>query len=224
MGKDPDAIRDEVRIVWTEDVSALDYVRETLSVDAGTRRGPVPWRGHGRRVGYSVLRADAPSGIAPGKFSRRVFWIKDHDRSEQPNGIYQTAAPSEAIDPRTVSPGVWGEITERAWGGPLPAVKPQAPAKRPASKSPAQRPGATSSPLPTKVDGDQLPVHQGVTKAFADWLYLHDVSVPGTIGAAVEATFARWLSENSEQLVTAIAEAVAKSTRLPGVPPPNAEG
>ncbi|MEU0278300.1 DUF6009 family protein [Streptomyces sp. NPDC006195] len=48
-----------------------------------------------------------------------VFWVKDYDRSELPNGTYGTSAPS-AVDPRTVAPGVWGELTERAWGGPLP--------------------------------------------------------------------------------------------------------
>ncbi|GHF56250.1 hypothetical protein GCM10010504_25520 [Streptomyces griseus] len=55
----------------------------------------------------------------PGRFIRRVFWVKEYDRSEQPDGTYGTAAPSEAVDPRTVAPGVWGELTERAWGGPL---------------------------------------------------------------------------------------------------------
>ncbi|WP_326598366.1 DUF6009 family protein [Streptomyces sp. NBC_01803] len=67
-----------------------------------------------------MLRADAPSGEVPGTFARRVFWVKDHDRSEQPNGLYKTSAPSEAVDPRTVEPGAWGQLTERAWGSPFP--------------------------------------------------------------------------------------------------------
>ncbi|AZM89012.1 transcription factor [Streptomyces sp. W1SF4] len=109
-------------IVWTEDVESFDYVRETVVDNAGTRRRPVSWRGHaGRRVGYAVLKQDAPnSDGAPGMFSRRVFWVKEHDRSEQPDGVYSTGAPTEAVDPRTVAPGVWGELTERAWGGKLP--------------------------------------------------------------------------------------------------------
>ncbi|MFF3620344.1 DUF6009 family protein [Streptomyces sp. NPDC002467] len=74
----------------------------------------------GRRVGYSVLKSDAPSGDTPGRFVRRVFRVKDYDRSEQPDGTYKRSAPSEAVDPRTVAPGVWGELTERAWGSPLP--------------------------------------------------------------------------------------------------------
>jgi hypothetical protein len=79
MSKDTEAIQHEDGIVWTEDTAPLDYVRETLEPSAGTRRHPVPWRGPGRRVGYSVLKPNAPSD-APGMFSRRVFWVKGHDR------------------------------------------------------------------------------------------------------------------------------------------------
>ncbi|MGP9021136.1 DUF6009 family protein [Streptomyces sp. BR1] len=116
------ALEYEDEIVWTEDIQRFDYVRQSLEPSVSTRRRPVAWRGAGRRVGYSVLRADAPSSDVPGRFVRRVFWIKEHDRSEQPNGTYKTTAPSEAVDPRTVAPRVWGELTERAWGAPLPGV------------------------------------------------------------------------------------------------------
>ncbi|MFE4423129.1 DUF6009 family protein [Streptomyces sp. NPDC056817] len=34
---------------------------------------------------------------------RGIFWVKEHDRSEQPNGVYKRSAPSEAVDPRTVA-------------------------------------------------------------------------------------------------------------------------
>ncbi|MFG2195772.1 DUF6009 family protein [Streptomyces sp. NPDC048639] len=119
MRSDPDVIKDEDGIVWTEDITPFDYVRETLVESAGTRRRPVPWDGPGRRVGYSVLKADASSGATPGMFKRRVFWVKDYDRSEQPDGTYKTGAPSEGVDPTTVAPGVWGELTDRAWGKPL---------------------------------------------------------------------------------------------------------
>lgn len=112
-------LRHESDIEWTEDITRLDYVREYIDAWACTRRRPVPWRGPGRRVGYSLLTADAPNNGQPGFFTRRVFWVNDHDRSEQPEGIYRTGAPVEAVDPRTVRPGAHGEITERAWGGPL---------------------------------------------------------------------------------------------------------
>lgn len=117
--EDHAALEHEEQIVWTEDVGGFDYVRQTVTRLSTTRRKPVGWNGTGRRVGYSVLKSDAPSGDT-GRFVRRVFWVKDYDRSEQPDGTYKTSAPSEAVDPRTVAPGVLGELTERAWGGPLP--------------------------------------------------------------------------------------------------------
>ncbi|MFF5801868.1 DUF6009 family protein [Streptomyces sp. NPDC012746] len=120
MSKDRAALEHEEQIIWTEDVGSFDYVRQTVAHLSTTRQKPVTWRGTGRRVGYSVLKSDAPSGDTPGRFVRRVFWVKDYDRSEQPDGTYKTSAPSEAVDPRTVAPGVWGELTERAWGAPLP--------------------------------------------------------------------------------------------------------
>ncbi|MFE5092759.1 DUF6009 family protein [Streptomyces sp. NPDC056638] len=120
MQEDRAALEHEDRIVWSESVERFDYVRQSVSRSVSTRGEPVPWRGAGRRVGYAVLRNDAPGGMVPGKFIRRVFWVKEHDRSEVPGGIYKTSAPSGAIDPRTVAPGVWGELTERAWGAPFP--------------------------------------------------------------------------------------------------------
>ncbi|MFJ4939453.1 DUF6009 family protein [Streptomyces pseudovenezuelae] len=122
MSKRPEDIQHEQRIVWTEDIDAFDYVRESLTTEAGTRARPVPWHGAGRRVGYSTLKRDAPSNDSPGRFTRRIFWVKEHDRSEHPSGVYKTGTPSEGIDPRTVAPGVWGELTERAWGSPLPSA------------------------------------------------------------------------------------------------------
>ncbi|MFI7630294.1 DUF6009 family protein [Microbispora rosea] len=116
---DPSLIQHETDIVWTEDIDRFDYVREHLDQYAATRQRPVRWNNRGRRVGYSVLAADAPNSGSNGCFNRRVFWVSEDDRSERPDGIYQTGTPVEAVDPRTVSPGVWGEMTERAWGGPL---------------------------------------------------------------------------------------------------------
>ncbi|MEU0035520.1 DUF6009 family protein [Streptomyces sp. NPDC006333] len=54
------------------------------------------------------------------KFIRRVFWLKDYGRSERPDGKYERSPSSEAVDPRTVAPGVWGQLIEQAWGAPLP--------------------------------------------------------------------------------------------------------
>ncbi|MFJ9686913.1 DUF6009 family protein [Streptomyces bacillaris] len=202
MSKDREAIRHEDGIVWTEDISTFDYIRQTLVVDASTRRRPLSWRGQGRRVGYSVLKPGTPSGDSPGGFVRRVFWVKDYDRSEQPGGTYKTTSPSEGVDPRTVAPGVWGDVTDRAWGGLLPAVA-----------------GGEQEPQTAGSVGSKHDVtREGVREAFADWLYLHEVSVPETLGAAVSDAFTRWLNAHSEELVTSIAEAVANKTALPNPP------
>ncbi|MEV0090077.1 DUF6009 family protein [Streptomyces sp. NPDC050738] len=202
MTKDREAICHEDGIIWTEDISTFDYVRQTLVVDASTRRRPVSWRGQGRRVGYSVLKPGSPSGDSPGGFVRRVFWVKDYDRSEQPRGTYKTTTPSEGVDPRTVAPGVWGDLTDRAWGGRLPVT--------PDSETDSQ----PESAMGAKHEATQ----QAVKEAFADWLYLHNVSVPDTMGAAVSEAFTRWLNTHSEQLVAAIAEAVANKASLPDPP------
>lgn len=96
----------EERIVWEEDIRRLDYVRE-FHITASTRRRPIPWHGEGRRVGYSVLRPDAKNNGHPGTFARRVFFLKDHDRDSEPDGVYRSPGePCEAVDPRLVAPGV----------------------------------------------------------------------------------------------------------------------
>ncbi|MFJ2610230.1 DUF6009 family protein [Streptomyces sp. NPDC087425] len=222
MSKDPADIQHEERIVWTEDMDGFDYVRETLTTEAGTRARPVPWHGAGRRVGYSTLKRDAPNNDSPGQFTRRIFWVKEHDRSERPDGVYKTATPSEGVDPRTVAPGVWGDITERAWGGPLPSLSdaPVSATPQEEANGHARRPGQPgSSRSATASFKETRAVEQGVTKAFADWLYLHEVSVPETLGAAVGEEFKRWLWANNEELIAAIADAVARQTTLSQQPP-----
>ncbi|MDX3066825.1 DUF6009 family protein [Streptomyces sp. ND04-05B] len=225
MSKDPADIQHEERIVWTEDIDGFDYVRETLTAEASTRARPVPWHGAGRRVGYSTLKRDAPSNDSAGRFTRRIFWVKEHDRSERPDGVYKTATPSEGVDPRTVAPGVWGEVTERAWGGPLPGPSdtPMSATREEAKgrvRQPDQPGPSRSSAASSK---EKRTVEQGVTKAFADWLYLHEVSVPETLGAAIGEEFKRWLWANNEELIAAIANAVAQQTTLPEQPPSTKE-
>jgi hypothetical protein len=107
----------EAYIVWEEDISRLDYVRQTEAV-AGTRRRPVPWERYyvGRRVGYAALKPNAPHDPGyTGTFTRRVFYLKDYDRDSDPSGVYEHGTPSEAVDPRTVQPGVNGRQTRRSW-------------------------------------------------------------------------------------------------------------
>ena len=98
----------EARIVWLRPVETLPrYVREI--VHQIPRRVGISRRRHPGIVGYSELRPEAPADF-PGVFSRRVFWLADHDPYEG------GGAPCEAVDPLTVAPGVAGKNTDRAFG------------------------------------------------------------------------------------------------------------
>ncbi|MFE4654964.1 DUF6009 family protein [Streptomyces sp. NPDC056707] len=114
---DPEELAHETHLVWLEDPIALDYVRQSLD-RLPSRRGKPAYHRNGRMVGYATLGKDAKPSRASGTFRRRVFWLLPHDRDQQPDGLYATGAPSEAIDPRTVAPRVKGYKTERSEGGP----------------------------------------------------------------------------------------------------------
>lgn len=101
----------EAAIVWSENIERYDYVRQTIVNDHHRRTGPIRTPA-GRIVGYSDLRPDTAVG-AP----RRVFWVNTRDRSEYPSGPFRQGCPHEAVDPRTVQPGVPGRITDRARHG-----------------------------------------------------------------------------------------------------------
>ncbi|MEV6962425.1 DUF6009 family protein [Streptomyces sp. NPDC051207] len=112
-----DEIVHEVDFVWLEDVSKLDYVRQSLD-RLPTRRGRPAYHRDGRMVGYALLGPDAKPSRSSGTFRRRVFWLLPHDRDSAPDGLYATGAPAEAVDPRTLEPGSKGRKTERSEGGP----------------------------------------------------------------------------------------------------------
>jgi hypothetical protein len=115
----PDNIEHEERLVWECDPSGFEYVRQRLEI-CGTRVKGVPFNGRGERIGYAILAPYAPR-IRKGTWERRVFYVRPNDRSEHPRsaGPYDWTAPREAVDPRTLSAGVVGEITPRAWGAPV---------------------------------------------------------------------------------------------------------
>lgn len=105
----------EVRIEWEKDPEQYDYVRVSTKT-VGTRKQGVPTP-VGVRVGYSVLSDNAPNIGRPGTFQRRVYWLKEHDRAFEPEGVYETGTPAEAIDPTTIEPGKPGSMTDTAWNG-----------------------------------------------------------------------------------------------------------
>ncbi len=109
-------IRYESNIVWLKDINDIPYVREHFDRNCSRRKGKLTYQGH-EIVGYAELDDKAPSTNR--NFSRRVFWLSPYDRALDPE-TYKIGCPIEAVDPKTVFPGVMGEITERAWGESLP--------------------------------------------------------------------------------------------------------
>ncbi|MFI9311102.1 DUF6009 family protein [Streptomyces triculaminicus] len=112
-----DEISHESELVWLEDTTDLDYVRQSLD-RLPTRRGKPAYHRDGRMVGYALLGPAAKPSRSSGTFRRRVFWLLPHDRDSDPKGLYATGAPAEAVDPRTLGPGGKGSKTERSEGGP----------------------------------------------------------------------------------------------------------
>ncbi|MET7275715.1 MULTISPECIES: DUF6009 family protein [Streptomyces] len=112
-----DEIVHETDLVWLEDPADLDYVRQSLD-RLPNRKGKPAYHRDGRMIGYAVLGTTAKASRASGTFRRRVFWLLPHDRDSEPDGLYTTGAPAEAVDPRTLQPRVKGYKTERSEGGP----------------------------------------------------------------------------------------------------------
>ncbi|MFE4263153.1 DUF6009 family protein [Streptomyces sp. NPDC056883] len=112
----------EADLVWLEDISRLDYVRQSLD-RLPTRRGRPAYHRDGRIVGYAVLGAGAKPSRSSGTFRRRVFWLLPHDRDTDPEGLYASGAPAEAVDARTLAPGIKGSKTERSEGGPMSSAR-----------------------------------------------------------------------------------------------------
>ena len=112
-----DELVHEDDFVWLEDIDTLDYVRQSLD-RLPTRLGKPPYHRDGRMVGYALLGSGAKPSRSSGTFRRRVFWLLPHDRDTDPEGLYATGAPAEAVDPRTLAPGSKGCKTERSEGGP----------------------------------------------------------------------------------------------------------
>jgi hypothetical protein len=108
----------EVDIVWLEDPTGLDYVRQALD-KVNTRRGKPRYERDGRLIGFSNLAPKAPRSADSGLFTRRTFYLLPHDRPNRPDDPecpYNVGSPLEAVDPRTVAPGKVGEKTARSQG------------------------------------------------------------------------------------------------------------
>jgi len=95
-----DPVSFEKSIVWMEEVDDFRFVREAMICDAKSRRGALHMSS-GRVVGYSKLTSDAPAN--DGRYSRRVFYFKSGD---DPLASGDIKFPSNAVDPKSIVPGV----------------------------------------------------------------------------------------------------------------------
>lgn len=96
----------------------IDYVRQSAYLLRMRTRAPGKQSGERRLVGYATVGSQT-RGVG-GYSLRRAFWLKDYDRYFDPTGSYRTGTPAEAVDPRTVQPGIAGEVTKRAYDGRYP--------------------------------------------------------------------------------------------------------
>jgi hypothetical protein len=108
-------IEAEAEIVWLEDISNMDYVREGNW--SRTRPYCKPPKSDKTQtvVGYSVLKPGIKSALGD-VYMRRVFTLRPEDRFYDSSGIYQADSPAEAVDPKTVQPGVRGIKTDKVRG------------------------------------------------------------------------------------------------------------
>ncbi|MDH3604515.1 MAG: DUF6009 family protein [Candidatus Tectomicrobia bacterium] len=109
------ALAHELEIIWLEDIAEMDYVCQGAYLLRGWSAAPPRVSGERRMVGYATVGREARR--VGGHCLRRVFWLKTYDRALAPDGPYISGVPAEAVEPRTVRPGVLGELTERAYDG-----------------------------------------------------------------------------------------------------------
>jgi hypothetical protein len=104
----------EKSIVWVQDWEQLPFVRVKTVKNAQSRRGPIHLGGDVTVVGYSKLTPDAPRDSVSQGYVRRVFYLKPSDfmGGERPgSGLARSGL---GLDPRTVLPGVCGEVSHES--------------------------------------------------------------------------------------------------------------
>ena len=100
--KDPLAY--EKSILWLKDIKGVRFVRTVEVRCARSRRGALNLSTGERVIGYAKLTANAPRDRQTDCFTRRLFYLKPSDTEAQ------SSVPKDAVDPRTILPGVRGEM------------------------------------------------------------------------------------------------------------------
>ncbi len=100
---DQDPLAYERSILWLEDIDTVRFVRTVEVRCARSRRGALNLNSGERVIGYAKLTTDAPRDRETDCYTRRLFYLKPSDTDEG------SRVPQDAVDPRTVLPGVRGE-------------------------------------------------------------------------------------------------------------------
>ena len=113
-------IKPKVNIVWKYSPELFSYLRQSCAYTCRTR-GPLRgWSGRGSWVRsieelLEIANSDKESRflmigyeevgekVAPGVWCRRYWWLKSYDRDLQPEGVYKTRRPAEAVNPLEVT-------------------------------------------------------------------------------------------------------------------------
>jgi hypothetical protein len=101
-------------IVWLEDPLKYSYLRERVYITTLPKKialkTPI-WQNQAKIVGYEIVnRKHEP---APDVYHRRVWWLKTHDRDLDPDGVYKSNHPLEAVLPDSIAVGVESKPAKR---------------------------------------------------------------------------------------------------------------
>jgi Family of unknown function (DUF6009) len=99
-----DPLSYEQSIVWLQPLAGLDFVRVAFIRNSKSRRGALSVKGSSMVLGYAKLTEDAPQDRETGRYTRRIFYLKEEDSLLNMNQF-----PQGSIDPRSILPSVAGE-------------------------------------------------------------------------------------------------------------------
>ena len=100
-----DPLAFESSVIWTQDIESLDFVRVATVRNARNRGGKLRLDDDRLTVvGYTKLTDDAPTDPRTHHFTRRIFYLREED-----SRLNLNAYPKDAVDPKSVYPGVEGE-------------------------------------------------------------------------------------------------------------------
>ena len=96
----------ESRIVWLRDPLQFTYLRESV-IHSNRRRGKIrfPIGDLAFVVGYSEISPNRKPAWPYYGWDRRIWWLKTYDHDLDPDGVYKTGGPYEAVDPASIKAG-----------------------------------------------------------------------------------------------------------------------